>query len=719
MRLLLILFCLSAQAQTPSSLEPQISPSSSTPLPDLKKLISKHCADCHSRGARQAQKFGDFLQDSVLKKYLDGIEAERSELYQKVESGDMPKIEDGYFLGDAERLEFLAAIKAWVNNNNQSSGEKPVAINRVDRSNEDVFVKIERYLDSQTNRNDIRFLALDSSLPGGRDVAAQNPQLIEYGIRKLMNSLSWAPRLAMPQRVEGTSLVAIRLSEFGWDWYKWNALASVYPYKRLMAGNAGYQKLAAITQTDAPVIRGDWFLFHASRNQLYNYLLGLPTNLEDLEKILGINIERNYTSGSALRSGFRVSGVSANNRIIERHEIRSGAFWLSYDFSKSTLEGNIFKRPLGPKLSSGQRGDIDAFAHDGSEAIFNLPNGLQAYFLVNRNGNQLLEGPTEIVQDPDDIYKVVRPGVSCMRCHNEGIIRKQDEIFSDWQKRPFVDSKSILHDIQSLYQSEKINAAMEKDRQRFSGALNSLGIPRNIKDPAGEVSKALQKSDNDFFPDHIHFMSVARFGDVFIRSDGRLMREAYGRKEISVGESVVVAGSRNERPEQRQYFAAEVASIEEKNEGRRNFVNLHTVNARRETLATESNILRFVESFDGISIGDKVYVREGNDFVESIIREIHVNYDRSQVAFTYGENSRDLKFVARELVFLPRPLWIYNPGEKIDFVASGSSEQGTLLAMRGVNAIERAEAGCRVEAVVKFGFRDRKLRCLLKENRRR
>ena len=59
-----------------------------------------------------------------------------------------------------------------------------------------------------------------------------------------------------------------------------------------------------------------------------------------------------------------------NNRMVERHRSIHGAYWKSYDFAGSVGAQNIFNHPLD-------------FTHDGGEVIFNLPNGLQGYYLVN------------------------------------------------------------------------------------------------------------------------------------------------------------------------------------------------------------------------------------------------------------------------------------------------------------------------------------------------
>ena len=82
------------------------------------------------------------------------------------------------------------------------------------------------------------------------------------------------------------------------------------------------------------------------------------------------------------RAGFTQSGVSGHNRLVERHEAAYGADWKSYDFKSSDGLGNLFLYPLGLVFHKNPF-ERFAFKHDGGGIIFNLPNGLQGYMLVD------------------------------------------------------------------------------------------------------------------------------------------------------------------------------------------------------------------------------------------------------------------------------------------------------------------------------------------------
>jgi hypothetical protein len=142
----------------------------------------------------------------------------------------------------------------------------------------------------------------------------------------------------------------------------------------------------------------------------------LPGTALELERQLGIDAARDLQEEkNVARAGLRSSGASQNNRVLERHMSPHGAYWKSLDFKTSLGDQNIFKNPLRLNPSGG-------------EIISNLPNGLQAYMLIDALGRRLDDAPIAIVSDrnnPDD--PVIHNGRSCMSCHYAGIQAFQDD----------------------------------------------------------------------------------------------------------------------------------------------------------------------------------------------------------------------------------------------------------------------------------------------------
>ena len=74
--------------------------------------------------------------------------------------------------------------------------------------------------------------------------------------------------------------------------------------------------------------------------------------------------------------------------------------------------------------------------HDGGENIFNLPNGLQAYYLADAGGNRLDSAPIEIVRNLAASDPTVRNGLSCIGCHTEGMKAFEDQVRVVVQRNP-------------------------------------------------------------------------------------------------------------------------------------------------------------------------------------------------------------------------------------------------------------------------------------------
>ena len=220
--------------------------------------------------------------------------------------------------------------------------------------------------------------------------AGETPEILqEYsnGLSKLINSLSWGNTVTNPQPIDSHGTIFYTdLRHYEWDVNDgWDQIEAEYPYHisfdapEQTALKAQLTRLQGEMQADIPSIHVDWFVAQASLPPLYHDLLSLPLTDRELETRLEVDVLRNLQNAPGVRvwrAGTNNSGVSNNNRVIERHTSRYGAYWKSYDFAGSVSTQNIFTHPL-------------SFTHDGGEVIFNLPNGLQAYYVTNASGFRL------------------------------------------------------------------------------------------------------------------------------------------------------------------------------------------------------------------------------------------------------------------------------------------------------------------------------------------
>ena len=176
--------------------------------------------------------------------------------------------------------------------------------------------------------------------------------------------------------------------------------------------------------------------------------------------------------------GSTIRGVSNNNRVVERHTSRYGAYWKSYDFAGSVGAQNIFTHPL-------------AFTHDGGEAIFNLPNGLQGYYLVNASGFRLDDAPINIVSNPAASDPTVRNGLSCIGCHTEGMKTLEDQVRSviESNTNPPYDKAQALR----LYvEKSDMDARVAEDMERYRDALEETGGVIGGVEPISRFHEAFQ-----------------------------------------------------------------------------------------------------------------------------------------------------------------------------------------------------------------------------------
>ena len=312
-------------------------------------------------------------------------------------------------------------------------------------------------------------------------------KVFRQGAIKLINSLSRASDVVRLETIDhDESIIRINIDDLGWDAKDWDEVLAVYPYN-LQPESDFKSVLTAATGTQLPYVRADWFASAASQPPLYNKLVKLQNTFQELAKAEGVDIEGNIKRFIAQRSGFQKSGVSQNNRMIERHPSRTGYFWTSYDFAGNRGKQSFFEHPLGPKGENG-------FEHDGGETIFSLPNGFQAYYLNTADGKKLDKGPTNIVRDLSRKDLAVINGLSCMGCHDQGIRKAKDEV-----RDVVLSSKSFSRQtreaVEALYiPVERMDAILEADTKRFQNAMFRAGLDPSLKLYGLEMISALVQS---------------------------------------------------------------------------------------------------------------------------------------------------------------------------------------------------------------------------------
>jgi mono/diheme cytochrome c family protein len=424
---------------------------------DGEAILQRYCVRCHSGpSARGDFDFAGDPQQLIAKGFVVPGDSARSVILERVEAGEMPPPEVRRRPGAAE----IAALRAWID------GLSSPAVFRRDDEIARALAADAAALPAEARRF-TRWLTLTHLANAG----APGTVLERYriGLAKLLASLTWSATVPTVVTVDAErTIFRIDLRELGWSAATWDAIRAGYPYG------------VAQRRHVPDAIRADWFVQVASRAPLYHTILGLPATADELGRRLGIDLADDIAADRVVRAGFNRSGVSVNNRVIERHATRHGALWRSYDFRSSVERENVFAHPLD-------------FVPAGGELIFNLPDGLQAYMLVDAAGRRIDKAITTIVSDPRRPDRAVANAVSCIGCHASGIIDRTDQIRDATRELTGADRARIAR----LHPPDReLTALYAKDRDRFMAALGAKALTSNAgaevaADPADEPVTAL------------------------------------------------------------------------------------------------------------------------------------------------------------------------------------------------------------------------------------
>ena len=492
-------------------------------------IFEQHCLDCHGE-------FGSY-SDVLTIKHKDLIEnrsvipgqPDASELYLRL-LGDTDSGSQMPLGQEPLEPEAIATIRRWI----EAGASDWEAIPKPKRrfiTTEAMLKTIHTHVTSLTafDRSFARYFTLTHLYNAG----ASDDNLLAYrnALSKLVNSLSWGSEVIKPKPIDREETIFyIDLRHYEWDIKsdKWYKIEQAYPYG-VQLKSPTYTTLCQETDCELPFIRADWFIATASLPPLYHEILDLPKTDRELETQLEVNVAENLKNAPGVRvwrAGFNNSGVSVNNRIVERHKSRYGAYWKSYDFAGNVGTQNIFAHPLD-------------FTHDGGEIIFNLPNGLQAYYLstaaiehrvqkgetlweISRKyyaplksiiqvnnirptvrlkvgqsllipgiGGRLDAAPINIVSNAGARDPVVRNGLSCMGCHTEGM-----KTFEDQMRPVIAQNRNPSYDkaqASRLYvEKSRMDSLIREDIARYRRAIEAAGGVFGGSEPIQQLVKQFE-----------------------------------------------------------------------------------------------------------------------------------------------------------------------------------------------------------------------------------
>lgn len=476
------------------------------------KILKTYCHRCHGVEF-QAPGFDVLNRDLLLTPraglptYVTPGKAEESYVWQRLAiNGDMPPL-GAPQPSDLEKQ----VLKSWI----EAGAPFPARDQRAFKSDLSVVTDIARALTPVPveERKFKRYFTL-THIHNNKSTSDEGLRQHRAALSKVVNSLSWKSRIVLPLAIDAEETIyQIDLRSYGWDKTNvWNEVEKAYPFSLKYTDHPdpemrdASRRLLELTGGAIQWVRADWFIANATRPPLYHLFLELPDNDRDLQAKLNVNVKADFNDNRLVRAGFATSGVSSQNRLVDRHHSLYGSYWQSYDFKSNLGKSSLVHFPLGPKFA-GNKFANHAFEHAGGEIIFNLPNGLQGYLLTDDKGKRIDAGPTDIVTDnlkTSGSTSVVN-GLSCMACHKHGVIRFKDSVRDGLAVAGDVRTK-----VQALYpKHEAMDAILTKDENRFLKALDLATGPflkqgadaeRPIRDFAECVSPVALQYQRDLSP---------------------------------------------------------------------------------------------------------------------------------------------------------------------------------------------------------------------------
>lgn len=444
-------------------------------------LLTERCSKCHTEGAEEnyGSPFDITRLDSMGSVLTRGKPSD-STLLSRIKAGEMPPADSEIPHLNPQETQL---VEKWIAS--LLEARPAIAFNteldmiaddfRLQPKPESVFYFSLR---NQFNRSFVS----DSDLA-----------IMWAAFLKLINSLSWQSELYDPETLDAAETIyRVDIRRLGWSIDQLSALLEEYPYTLIPLGISVDDvrwKLAS-----EHVFRIDWFIAAASSPDHYHGLLFDSRDINSLAKLLaelGLDYEKEFSLPGKVDRGYidlgdRGSGPSDNYRVVDVLESTHGPVWISHDFASNDGVQNVDIRPWGPP--SPNRID-SAFQQDGGEIIFQLPNGMLGFLIVDASGQRISVAPSSIVRDEQHKSPLgsisIANGISCFRCHANGFLTAELFVPSNYYDIP--NAPSVIRDREEF--AERIrssNAHYVEILSRFHGDADAL-VGRDTRDPISHV----------------------------------------------------------------------------------------------------------------------------------------------------------------------------------------------------------------------------------------
>jgi hypothetical protein len=484
---------------------------------DLQALeILTGCSQCHSGpdalgGLDDMGNLGALLQSGEI---VAG-DPDASPLYARMQAGDMPP--GSTSSGGRPSSGDIALLRSWIQT--LPTGEvscQPLAVMGYDKAYR--LMRGDLMQQPAEAQPFIRYFGINAASNQG--FCGQSLDAQRFALFKLINGLSLSPTITAPAAVDPDQLVfRIDIRNYAWNepvdvafapyaapgtsgiggaaqFYtrisnddavahfdnKWDALVAGAGEYAVPFRGPDADEVTRATGSTVPFLPAGAFIQAAAVGDLYYQMLDAPTDFASLQARYGIGKVPGSSGAAGKWAAFLSGGVGNNEMLAGRAASNGNALWTldevtaGQSINGALLGESLFAAPLDTNPSLGLR-----------QAIYSLPNGLQAFFQAAPDGRRLDAVGGFLLDDPsaDGVTWVnVSFGfASCNSCHQAGVLPVTDQL------REYVLGEETRFDdttrdrVASLYAPEPVmDALVRGDQERYLKALRAAGVPSNAAD---------------------------------------------------------------------------------------------------------------------------------------------------------------------------------------------------------------------------------------------
>jgi hypothetical protein len=459
-------------------------------------MLRTNCGGCHGNEAEQNSQcragmcYIEDIDELITNGKIVPGDPNASLLYQRISRDEMPPAGVTPRLNDDQVQDVAQYIL----------GLKAPVVERCDDqflSWDDVYEAVERDIlgEDADDRPFLRYFSIANRYNAGVCDAQLEPE--RWAMSKFINSISQDASITEPEEVTGTegTIYRIDLRDYKLDINEgpfevngqnfddgWEAIIANNNFAVEFEGDNA-ENVILQSGTTVPIMFSNAVIDEATIGNLYYGLLKLEDNRDAQLLLLDVDVQADIDDQTAVFAATTQSEISEQERFMQRFEQNVGRglyYWESFDLDPNVAGNSVFDRPL----------DFNVVAN-GSEALFSLPNGLQAYMIFDEAGIRLEESP--ILFDNAQNDNVLRAGISCMTCHENGTVQFQDEVRQfalDNQidvAQAAEDAGGDFQDVLDLYpDNADLKEILVDDATNYRGALSDAGVPTNGNDPVSD-----------------------------------------------------------------------------------------------------------------------------------------------------------------------------------------------------------------------------------------